>query len=418
MRISKTQLVVRCAATILTLMLSLIFALNAQSETLKVLHNFDVSAGDGNIPYSGLVEDAAGNLYGTTLEGGAHGFGTVYRLSPTSGGDYEETILYSFKGGPADGANPHAPLFRDSAGNLYSTTVAGGINAAACNSGVPASGCGIVFKLTPTTTGEWTETVLHRFTGTDGGSSYSGLVRDAAGNFYGATLLGGGKGLGTVYQLNPTSTGWKERVLHSFAGNADGAEPFVNCTTLALDGHGNLYGSTYVGGAADAGTVFKLTRQTSGAWTERILHTFQGGADGAKPLAGVILDKSGNVYGTTTLGGSGKYGTVFKLTAANDYAKTILHNFSLSDVAVAYPNGLIFDASGNLIGTTEYAAFKLTHESTGWSESLIWDWNNALDGVQIFAPVMMDAQGNLWGTTTWGGTAGDTTGGVAFELVP
>jgi len=260
--------------------------------------------------------------------------------------------------------------------------------------------------------------VLHRFTGTDGGSSFTGLVRDAAGNFYGATLLGGGKGLGTVYQLSHTSTGWKETVLHSFAGNLDGAEPFVNCTTLALDSHGNLYGSTYAGGAANAGTAFKLTRQTSGAWTERILHTFQGGADGTRPLAGVILDKSGNVYGTTTLGGSGKYGTVFELTAANGYAKTILHNFSLTDAAVAYPNGLIFDASDNLIGTTEYAAFKLTHESTGWSETLIWYWNNALDGVQIFAPVIMDAQGNLWGTTTWGGTAGDTTGGVAFELVP
>lgn len=204
--------------------------------------------------------------------------------------------------------------------------------------------------------------------------------------------------------------------MHSFTGSPDGAEPFINCNNLALDGHGNLYGTTYLGGTPNFGIVFKLMPQTSGAWTEKILHTFQGGADGAKPLAGVVLHGSGNVYGTSNIGGTGRYGMVFKLSAAKGYAKTILHDFSLSDVAVAYPNGVIFDASGNLYGTTAYAAFKLTPEATGWSETLIWRWNNSLDGVQIFAPVTMDTEGNLWGTTTWGGTAGDTTGGVAFEI--
>jgi len=408
----------RCAATLGTLTVSLVLLSNAPAQTLKVLHNFDVAAGDGNIPYSGLVEDAAGNLYGTTLEGGAHGFGTVYRLSRTSNGDFEETILYSFKGGTADGANPHAPLFRDSAGKLYSTTVAGGFSSTVCNVGVPSAGCGVVFKLTPTTTGEWTETVLHRFTGADGGNSFTGLVRDGAGNFYGATLLGGSQGLGTVYKLSPTSTGWKETVLHSFTGNQDGAEPFIDCATLALDGLGNVYGSTYLGGPANAGIVFRLTPQTSGVWTEKILYSFKGGADGEKAFSGVILDKSGNVYGSTSQGGSGRYGTVFKLTAANGYAKTILHDFSLSDPALAYPNALIFDGKGDLIGTTEYAAFKLTPGAAGWNETVIWRWDNALDGLSIFAPVIMDAHGNLWGTTTWGGTAGDTTGGVAFEIIP
>jgi uncharacterized repeat protein (TIGR03803 family) len=418
MRNPSTHRFARYVSILTTLTLSLILSTTVSAQTLKVLHNFDVTAGDGNIPYSGLIKDFAGNLYGTTLEGGAHNFGTVYRLSPIHNDDFEETILYSFKGGAADGANPHAPLLRDSAGNLYGTTVSGGINSTVCNTTVPAIGCGVVFKLSPTTTGHWTETVLHRFTGIDGGNSYTGLVRDAVGNFYGATLLGGSKGLGTVYKLSFSSNGWKETVLHSFTGSPDGAEPFINCTTLALDSQGNLYGSTYQGGAANAGIVFKLTPQTSDVWTEKILHTFQGGADGAKPLAGVILDRSGNVYGTTNVGGSGKYGTVFKLTAANGYAKTILHDFSLSDVAVAYPNGLIFDPSGNLYGTTEYAAFKLTPGETGWSETLIWYWNNSLDGLQIFAPLTIDAQGNLWGTTTWGGTAGDTRGGVAFEIIP
>jgi uncharacterized repeat protein (TIGR03803 family) len=183
----------RFASVLTTLTLSLILLTNVKAQTLKVLHNFHVAAGDGNIPYSGLIKDPAGNLYGTTLEGGAHNFGTVYRLSPTGNGDFEETILYSFKGGPVDGANPHAPLFRDSAGNLYSTTSGVGITSPVCNTPVPATGCGVIFKLSPARTGEWTETVLHRFTGTDGGNSFAGLVRDAVGNFYGATLLGGSK---------------------------------------------------------------------------------------------------------------------------------------------------------------------------------------------------------------------------------
>jgi len=418
MRNQTAQALAQLAATFVTLILLL--APSAGAQTLKVLHNFGVTANDGNIPYSGLTADAAGNLYGTTLEGGAENLGTVYRLKPTSNGNYEETVLYSFKGGSADGANPHAPLFMDGAGNLYSTTAAGGMNATVCSSSLPRPGCGVVFKLTPTISGEWKETVLHRFTGADGGNAYSGLVRDTKGNFYGATLLGGSKGLGTVYRLSLTSTGWKETVLHSFTGNPDGAEPFLDCTTLVLDSQGDIYGSTYLGGTADAGIVFKLTPQASGAWTEKILYTFKGGADGTKPFTGVILDKSGNVFGTTLQGGTLRYGTVFKLTAAKEYAKTTLHNFGLSDIAKGFPNGLILDASGNLYGTTEYAAYKLTPSSTSWSETLLWGWDisEVQNGISLFAPLTRDAHGNLWSTTVWGGQAGSTTGGVAWELIP
>jgi uncharacterized repeat protein (TIGR03803 family) len=210
--------------------------------TVDTIYTFDVAGGEGSLPYSGLIEDAAGNFYGTTFDGGAHNFGTVYRLAPNSSGGFTHAILYSFKGESTDGAEPHSSLFRDSAGNLYGTTLTRGIVGSTCNAGTFAFpiGCGIIFKLSPTTTGQWTETVLHRFSGPDGGNSFTGLIRDAAGNFYGATIAGGGKGLGVVFKLSLTSTGWKETVLHNFTGGTDGALPFIQCATLVKDASGNL----------------------------------------------------------------------------------------------------------------------------------------------------------------------------------
>ena len=422
MRNLSPQFLSRCVAVLGSIMLTFVLASGAQAQTFKVLHDFGVAAGDGNLPSSPLLKDSAGNLYGMTSTGGAHNLGTVYRLSPTGTGGFKETILHSFAGGFADGAFPEGPLVRDSAGNLYGVTSVGGMKATVCNSSA-ALGCGVVFKLTPTSTGQWTEAVLHRFTGTDGGNSFAGLVLDSKGNFYGATSVGGSKGLGTVYKLSHTSTGWKETVLHSFAGGTDGAAPFIFETALALDGLGNIYGSTYGGGgAANAGIVFELIPQTSGAWTEKILYTFQGGADGSESLCGVILDKSGNVYGTTLKGGTQiGSGTVFKLTAANGYAKTILHDFNvLTDPAKEAPHTLLFDANGNLFGTTEYALYKLTPGSNGWSETALWVFDNLQDqgANTVYEPAIMDTQGHFWGATLWGGQAGSTTGGVAWEVIP
>lgn len=402
-------------------MLSLI--LPASAHTLKILHNFGVAPGDGNVASSPLLRDAAGNFYGMTSGGGAHNLGTVYRLSPTSNGDFQETILHSFKGGSGDGATAIGALFQDSAGNLYGTTPVGGINATVCDGlGFASAGCGVVFELTPTASGEWTETVLHRFTGTDGGVPYSGLVRDSKGNFYGATTVGGSQGLGVVYKLGHTSSGWKQTVLHSFTGNSDGATPYLNETTLALDDLGNIYGSTFQGGAASAGIVFKLSPpKTSGAWKEKILYAFQGGADGSQPFTGVTLDKAGNVYGGTLRGGTHiGSGTIFKLTAADGYAKTVLHNFTFSDPAVDLPNTPIIDAKGNLYGTTEYALFKLTPGSTVWKETVLWNWlvSGVGTGLTLYAPQTVDAKGNFYGTTVWGGQAGFGTGGVAWEVIP
>jgi uncharacterized repeat protein (TIGR03803 family) len=394
----------------------------AQAQSIEILHDFGVTTTDGNGVPSPLLKDASGNLYGTTSAGGAHNLGTVYRLSPISTGGFKETILYSFKGGSADGASPQGPLVRDSVGNLYGVTLEGGVAATVCNVETPSPGCGVIFKLSPAASGAWVETVLHRFTGIDGGNPWCGLVRDSKGNFYGATPVGGSAGLGTVYKLSLTSTGWKETVLHSFAGNSDGASPFMFETALTLDGFGNVYGSTMQGGAANAGIVFRLVPQAPDVWTEEILYAFKGGSDGSQPATGVILDKTGNVYGTTWLGGTHiGSGTVFELMAAKGYTKSVLHNFNvLTDPAKSTPHTLLFDASGNLFGTTEEALYKLTHESSGWTESLIWAFDNSQDqgANTVYAPAVMDSQRNFWGTTLWGGLAGPNNGGTAWKIVP
>lgn len=426
MRTSFIRFLPRYARILAALLFSLVFTLDTRGQTLTVLHNFGVTAGDGNVTSGGLIEDAAGNFYGVTGLGGTHNLGTVYRLTPESGGVWKETILYSFEGGLTDGASPSGVLLRDSAGKLYGTTREGGLQSAQCTDFTASpTGCGIVFELTPTTTGPWIETVLHRFTGgIDGGNPNAGLAHDAGGNLYGTAVFGGSSQSGTVYKLTHNTTGWTATVLHTFAGGADGINPVA---PVVFDGLGNLYGDTYNGGTDGKGIVFKLSPQTTGPWKEQILHTFIGGpTDGNQPyIGGVTLDKNGNVYGSTFFGGPGKAngGTVFELNAAKGYAITILHDFSLTDPAGDFPNGgLMFDAKGSLWGTTAYGVFELTPALSGWTEKVPWGLNvnhfPSTDGRILRARVIMDAQGNLYGTTLWGGQAGPTTGGVAFKLVP
>ena len=407
------------------IVLSLTFALAAHAQTLNVLRNWGVASGDGNIPYASLIMDGTGNLYSTTLEGGAHNSGTVYRLTPNGSGGWNETVLYSFTGG-ADGGSPHSPLFRDSAGNLYGTTIKGGVTSKNCNSTAQGTGCGVVFKLTPTSQPPWTETILYTFTGaSDGGNPYAGLIRDNSGNLYGTATDGGSADHGTVYRLTHTTGGWQQTVLHSFSGTSDGNAPYA---PVAFDAQGNLYGTTYQGGSAGLGIVYRLSPQKSGPWTEKIIHTFQGQSakDGAQPFAGVLLDKNGNVFGTTNGGGDFGYGAVFELSAANHFANTILHSFNLNFVDGTFPNGIIFDHSGNIWGTTAGAGqndgsgtiFKMTRGSSGWTETVMFTFQSSKDGTYPNDSLLMDADGNFYGTTIWGGTLGPTNGGVTFEFVP
>ena len=286
---------------------------------------------DGAIPVGGLIRDTQGTLYGTTAGGGLSNYGVVFKLD-TSG---TETVLYSFAGSTTDGCIPHGNLLRDKTGNLYGT-------AGYCG----AFGYGTVFKLA--TTG--TETVLHSFTGSDGANPLSSLIMDKKGNFYGATAFGGdlncydggvGRGCGVVYKLSKSGT---LTVLHSFAGGTtDGCYPDG---TPAMDKNSNLYGTTEVCGASNSGIVWQLSKKG----TETVLHNFAGGSsDGAYPLAGVILDAKGHLYGDTEGGGSSSDGTVYEVS--KNRKLTLLHSFVGSDGS--YPFGdVIRDAKGNLYGTT------------------------------------------------------------------
>jgi uncharacterized repeat protein (TIGR03803 family) len=276
-----------------------------------VLHKF-TGTPDGMFPGQPLlVEDRSGNLYGTTSVGGAYGAGTIFRVDKAG----KETGLYSFTG-YADGCFPDAGVILDATGNLYGVALQGGI--AFCNSGY-----GTVFELD--TTGKFT--VLHTFDVGDGAYPGSALLLDGAGNLYGTTVAGGDSfvcgstGCGTVFKLRPQSGGgWTETVLYSFCslgGCTDGQEPGTG--PLAVDEAGNLYGTTYFGGTSrcggsGCGVVFKL--DTSGK--EAVIHDFSGGSDGAYPTAGVILDRTGNLYGTATSGGDPKChqgcGTLFRIT--------------------------------------------------------------------------------------------------------
>lgn len=309
-------------------------------NTVYVLHTFG-GGSDGYMPEASVVRDSYGNFYGTTLEGGGStacsgGCGIVFRVNQWG----SETVLHEFAGGSSDGANPRGVLAIDEADNLYGTTLNGG-----------AFGKGTVFMVDK----EGTVTVLYSFSGkADGGNPYAGLVRDAYGNLYGATVNGGLPGstckfrgilgCGTVFMLNKAG---KETVLYSFTGGSDGANP--QCT-LVRDSAGKLYGTTTFGGDLGSGTVFMV----AGEGRETVLYSFSGGTDGGLPYAGVVRDSAGNLYGTTLQGGSAPNpsGTVFKLTPSGQ--ETVLHSFTAGEDG-GFPlfGGLTQDAAGNLYGTTQ-----------------------------------------------------------------
>jgi uncharacterized repeat protein (TIGR03803 family) len=289
---------------------------------------------DGGNPAGNLVRDSAGNIFGATVWGGVSNSGTVFKVDATG----QESILYSFLGGTKDGANPEGGVIEDSAGNLYGTTAGGGSFLGCAN-----YGCGIVFKLDA----NGKQTMLYSFTGDtqnggiDGANPWSTLLRDAAGNLYGTTTLGGTSGFGTVFKVD---TAGNETLLHNFAG-AEGAYPYAG---LIADTAHNLYGTAYEGGTSHVGTVFKMDK--TGAVT--VLHSFAGGTDGGFPSSGVVRDTAGNLYGITTQGGPADLGTVFKVDT--DGNETVLHSFTGGQQGMAPEAGLMLDKAGNVYGTTYY----------------------------------------------------------------
>jgi uncharacterized repeat protein (TIGR03803 family) len=336
--------------------------------TEHVLHDFE-GGNDGEAPYASPIFDAAGNLYGTTRYGGASGNGTVFELRPDSKGKWTERVLYQFTGGK-DGGQPWSGVIIDAKGNLYGTTSGGG-NSSDC----AYSSCGVVFELKRTSNGDWKEQVLHAFNGKDGGSPLASLVFDGDGSLYGTTEWDSVFSGGTAFELAHGSDGeWTEHVLHRFSRGTDGGNPAAG---LVLSAAGDLYGTTEFGGdlggcgGGGCGVVFELTYTSNGQWTEHVLHAFTGGADGSDPRAGVIFDLAGDLYGTASEGASSN-GTVFELSRNSKVKWTahVLHQFGIGK-GPGNPNaGLIFDEASNLYGTTldyySYRAgtvFKLTLNS-------------------------------------------------------
>ena len=399
-------------------------AIGAEAQTYRNLHGFTGSrGGDDGCSRTQVIRDpTTGNLYGTTQSCGV-GWGTVFMLDKTG----RETVLYNFTRG-ADGALPVAGVIRDSAGNLYGTTEEGGD--LTCSIGGTV-GCGVVFKLD--TTG--TETVLYRFTGgAAGGLPFAGLVRDSAGNLYGTTVQGGdlsgctGYGCGVVFKLDITGM---ETVLYTFTGRADGGNPQAG---LIRDSTGNLYGTTTAGGTVTGsgtlcedgcGVVYKV--DTTGR--ETVLHTFTGEADGAVPDAGVIRDSTGNLYGTTELGGAGR-GVVFKVDTNG--TETVLYAFTGgTDGGTPEAAGVIWDSASNLYGTTAFGGdlscnppygcgvvFKL---DTAGTETVLYTFRGETDGRYPSTGVIRDPAGHLYGTTQDGGSeygCARQSCGVVFKLKP
>jgi uncharacterized repeat protein (TIGR03803 family) len=322
---------------------------SASGWTETILYTFPLGRGNHPSPSSGLTRDASGNLYGVTFQGGTSNQGMVYELSPGSSG-WTATTLYSFAGG-SDGSNPSGNVIFDAAGNLYGTT-----------SGVLDSGCGTVFKLSPGS-GGWTETILYSFTcGADGSAPGGNIVFDSAGNLYGAASAGGDAtsgcfaGCGTIFRLSPLSGGgWKFGRLFTFHGKVGGSAPLG----VIADTAGNLYGPALGGGGGCGGTlgcglVFKLTKPSQpGPWIESVLHPFTSKHDGSGP-SGVILDSAGNIFGTASQGSAFNTGNVFKISPSStgQWTFSVLYSFGNGSNGATPNGGVILDSSGNLYGTT------------------------------------------------------------------
>jgi uncharacterized repeat protein (TIGR03803 family) len=329
-----------------------------------------------------------------------------------------EKVIYSFAGG-GSGSTASGILTFDEAGNLYGVAVGAGTGEN-----------GVVFELTRSKSGQWTKTNLYSFLGgNDGSRPEAGVIFDKAGNLYGVTSGGGSVSSGTVFELIHGKNGdWTETILYSFTGGSDGGFPDSIPT---FDEAGNLYGTTESGGSPGNGTVFELMPGQSGRWTEKVLHAFKGHADGAQPLAGLIFDGAGNLYGTTELGGRSGLGTVFELSPAKagKWKETILHAFQGTPDGSNPIAGLVF-SGGILYGTTYSGGdstcgvvggcgtvFQLASNGSKWTETIIHSFQGR-DGIETLATPVFDQTGSLYGTTFEGGSGSCDVCGTAFELTP
>jgi uncharacterized repeat protein (TIGR03803 family) len=377
----------------------------ALAGTAKVVYSF-AGEEDGEYPSTDLVVDGAGNLYGTTVQGGDFGGGTVFQLS-RSGNTWVHTVLYSFTGG-ADGGQPYGGVTLDAQGNLYGAAVIGGTGGVCVE-----DGCGVAYKLT-NNGGTWTQTVIHDFTGGDDGyGPGAGVTLNKNGNLYGMTPTGGAYGLGTIYELRVDGQGnWKERVIHAFTGGADGGA--ASAGRLLPDANGNLYGVATVGGAHGAGTAFKLTHGPGATWTFRTLYAFNGSPDAGFPYGALVPDNAGNLYGTTYYDGANDLGTVYRLSFRNGaWHERVLYSFQGGTDGASPISNVVFDQAGDLYGTTSEGGapgcgcgtiFKLSRGPDGiWGESVAYAFTGTPDGAFPYNGMVARPDGAFYGTTVHGG---------------
>jgi hypothetical protein len=418
-RITLTFSAIACALLLTT-------CVYAASPKLQVLHSFSGGA-DGSSPVANLVSDAAGNLYGTTLYGGSKtncrgdaplGCGVVFELSPPKapGGTWTETVLYRFSG-EADGAVPAAGLVLDQAGNLYGTASEGGnVNDSLCVAGSLTLGCGVVFELSPQPGGTWTETPIYTFQGgADGAMPLGNLIFDSLGNLYGTAYFGGGTlgcgsgdliGCGTVFELSPNgSPTWTETTLYAFQNRSDGGVPTAG---LTFDKSGNLYGTTGLGGP------FELMPAGQGQeWTISILYP-------VSAHSGLIFDSLGNLYGAASDGA----GSVFELSPSGGGSWTESTLYSFGSGRASDPlAGLVFDSSGNLYGTLsgQYcgAVYRLENQGGLWNEAELDFFKNGKGPCQPEASLIFGKWGAAYGTSFAGGTCkGRYACGTVFGILP
>jgi uncharacterized repeat protein (TIGR03803 family) len=367
------------------------------SYNLSLLASFTGTSGaaPGQYPYlENLVQGSDGNFYGTTLDGGTNGYGAVFKISPS--GTF--TLLHSFSTATTDGESPYAGLVQGSDGNFYGTTHTGGAN-----------NYGTVFQISPS----GTFTLLHSFSTatTDGEYPYAGLVQGSDGNFYGTTYFGGANGAGTVFNVTPSGTC---TVLHSFStATTDGRQAYAG---LVQGSDGNFYGTTYLGGANNYGTVFQIA--PSGAFT--LLHSFSNvQTDGRNPYASLVQGSDGNFYGTTFYGGANGYGTLFNVTPSGTV--TVLHSFSTATTDGQQPRAsLVQGSDGNFYGTTYLggangngAIFQIT--PAGTFTLLHSSSTGTTDGDYPYGGLVQGSDGNFYGTTYYGGASSD---GAIYKLTP
>jgi uncharacterized repeat protein (TIGR03803 family) len=397
-------------------MISLLAGVAWAATSTQVIYSFAGDA-DGEYTDTDLVLDSAGNIYGTTVLGGAFGTGSVFELSP-SGNTWTHTVLYSFTG-QSDGGQPYKGVTLDAQGNLYGTAVVGG-HFGAC----PEDGCGVVYKLT-NLNGTWTQSVIHYFNGNDGYGPGAGLSFDAAGNLYGMTPTGGPNAAGVIYQLRPQPDGsWKLQLIHSFTGGNDGAS--ASAGRLLVDASSNIYGVATAGGANGAGTAFRLTKSQSGQWNFTVLYAFKGQPDAGFPYGALSADPEGNLYGTTYYDGANDLGSVYQLSPGpgGKWRERVLYSFKGGSDGSSSISNLVIDSKGALYGTASEGGagcscgtiFKVFKGVSGtWKEVVVYRFQGVPDAGFAYNGMVADGAGNYYGATVHGGLSDE---GAVYKFIP